>query len=113
MAKSIDWKRRVILTDFQDAEDVTDASYTQGVWNDKSVFIPKVKIMEALSITDDDWELEWSFIRRYLTPKERAIMTLWLAGYTQQEIADKNRVSQKTISVRIKKTVEKIINISK
>jgi len=33
-----------------------------------------------------------------LTPRQRKVVLLWAAGYTQQEIADEYGVSQSTVS---------------
>ena len=43
-----------------------------------------------------------------LTPRQRKVVILWAAGYTQQEIADEYGVAQRTISRWLQKSVSKI-----
>ena len=43
-----------------------------------------------------------------LTPRQRKVLILWAAGYTQQEIADEYGVAQRTISRWLQKSVSKM-----
>ena len=43
-----------------------------------------------------------------LTPRQRRVVVLWAAGYTQQEIAKEYGVTQRTISRWIQKSVSKM-----
>ena len=43
-----------------------------------------------------------------LTPRQRKVVILWAAGYTQQEIADEYGVAQRTISRWIQKSASKM-----
>ena len=43
-----------------------------------------------------------------LSPRQRKVLLLWAAGYTQQEIAKEYGVTQRTISRWIQKSVSKM-----
>ena len=43
-----------------------------------------------------------------LTPRQRKVLILWAAGYTQQEIADEYGVTQQAVSLIIKDATCKI-----
>jgi len=43
-----------------------------------------------------------------LSPRQRKVVLLWAAGYTQQEIADEYGVTQRTISRWLQKSVSKM-----
>jgi len=43
-----------------------------------------------------------------LTPRQRKVVILWAAGYTQQEIADEYGVTQQAVSLIIKVATCKI-----
>jgi len=43
-----------------------------------------------------------------LTPRQRKVLILWAAGYTQQEIADEYGVALRTISRWIQRSVSKM-----
>jgi RNA polymerase sigma factor (sigma-70 family) len=43
-----------------------------------------------------------------LTPRQRKVLVLWAAGYTQQEIADEYGVHQSTVSRVIEESIYRI-----
>lgn len=43
-----------------------------------------------------------------LTPRQRKVLVLWAAGYTQQEIADEYGVNQSTVSRWLSDSVQYI-----
>jgi len=47
---------------------------------------------------DIDQRLDLLSALNKLSPRQRKVVLLWAAGYTQQEIATKYKVSQSTIS---------------
>ena len=47
-----------------------------------------------------------------LTPRQRKVVILWAAGYTQQEIADEYGVNQSTVSRWISGCVHKMGELS-
>jgi len=97
MSKSIDWERNVINVDFQKAESQENSN-------------PQFRniLLDAIAITDDEWELEWSFIRKYLKPDEIKITEMIMEGYTQKEIGDCFGIRQPSLAVKWKKIQEKI-----
>ena len=47
---------------------------------------------------DIDQRLDLISALNKLTPRQRKVLLLWAAGYTQQEIADEYKVNQSTVS---------------
>ena len=47
-----------------------------------------------------------------LSPRQRKVVLLWAAGYTQQEIADEYKVNQSTVSRWISCCVHKMSELS-
>jgi len=47
---------------------------------------------------DIDQRLDLISALNKLTPRQRKVLLLWAAGYTQQKIATKYKVSQSTVS---------------
>ena len=95
---SIDWKKRAILINFQKAESQSSVSNINL----------KYKILDALSSSDSDWELEWEYIQRYLTARESIIIRYTLEGYTLSYMSNKLKLHTSTICTIRKKTYLKI-----
>ena len=102
MGKSIDWERNVINVDFQKAESQENSN-------------PQFRniLLDAIAITDDEWELEWSFIRKYLKPDEIKITEMIMEGYTQKDISYEIKVERSNISRKWQKIQDKIKKIHK
>ena len=47
---------------------------------------------------DTDQRLDLIAALNRLSPRQRRVVLLWAAGYTQQEIADEYKVNQSTVS---------------
>ena len=61
---------------------------------------------------DIDQRLDLISALNKLTPRQRRVVVLWAAGYTQQEIAKEYGVTQRTISRWIQKSVSKMGELS-
>jgi len=57
---------------------------------------------------DIDQRLDLIDALNKLSPRQRKVLLLWAAGYTQQEIAKEYGVTQRTISRWIQKSVSKM-----
>jgi len=57
---------------------------------------------------DIDQRLDLVSALNKLTPRQRKVLLLWAAGYTQQEIADEYGVNQSTVSRWISGCVHKV-----
>ena len=57
---------------------------------------------------DTDQRIDLISALNKLTPRQRKVLLLWAAGYTQQEIAKEYGVTQRTISRWIQKSVSKM-----
>ena len=61
---------------------------------------------------DIDQRLDLISALNKLTPRQRKVVLLWAAGYTQQEIADEYKVNQSTVSRWISDCVHKMGELS-
>tara|TARA_Y100001970_G_C14259283_1_gene878406 strand:+ start:5622 stop:5933 length:312 start_codon:yes stop_codon:yes gene_type:complete len=100
---SIDWNKKVTLIDFQKAESqepVRDYEF-------------KNRLLQAIGVSDNDWELEWSYLKSYLNKKQITIIELTFKGYTLKQISIllKKTISQSQVSRERKKALIKIRNL--
>tara|TARA_R100000329_G_scaffold109589_1_gene90024 strand:- start:803 stop:1117 length:315 start_codon:yes stop_codon:yes gene_type:complete len=102
---SIDWSKKVTLIDFQKAESqkpVRDYKF-------------KDRLLQAIGVSDDNWDLEWSYLKSYLNKNQIIIIELTIKGYTLDDISIflKNYYSISQISRIRKQTIIAIKNIYK
>ena len=57
--------------------------------------------MPSRGLMDIDQRIDLISALNKLTPRQRKVLILWAAGYTQQEIADEYGVTQQAVSLII------------